>query len=169
MREKIKNEKVIFAREYASRLHNLQRYGKHLFIKHLNDVYKVATRMEVEDEAILVSCFLFNTVEENKVTIGQISYQFGKEVADIVNRVTNNLGSNPQETAQKTYPKIKGNEKATILKLSERIAKVEMTINEKDHNLVRNYQQEYKKFKELLKTDGIADKFWNHLDKLLSK
>lgn len=168
MREKVKNhQSTIFAKEFAARHLGLKFHGEMLFIKHLNDVYKVMKRFNVEDETILMACYLKNFLEETNVPLGEIAFTFGKEVADIVNRLTHNEGSNKVETLTKTYAKIKGHEAATIVKLCERISDVEVALSEKKHNQIRIYQQDYRLMKELMFVDGIAAKMWDKLDQLL--
>lgn len=154
------------AKEFAIKKHGPQMYGDFPYSKHLNDVYNVAKRFKIEDPSILVACYLHDTVEDTKTELNEIHIYFGEEVRDIVYRVTNEEGSNRKETAEKTYPKIKGHLKATHVKLCDRIANMESSLKTKNHNKFKMYKQEFKKFKELVYQEGIAENLWAHLEEL---
>lgn len=157
------------AKEFATKKHGTQKYGDHPYVKHLNDVYNVARRFKIEDPSVLVACYLHDTVEDTKTQLSEINLLFGEDVRDIVFRVTNEEGSNRKETAEKTYPKIKGNPKATQVKLCDRIANMEFSIRDKNHNKFKMYKQEFKKFKELVYEKGLSENLWAHLEKLCAE
>ena len=167
MREKVKStQEVIHAKEFANKAHNLQMVGKKLFITHLNDVHRIATQFGILDEDVLVACYLKSVVDETKIPMSQIQYMFGKNVLDIIERVTHDVSSTREENLIKTYAKIKGHEGATLVKLCDMTAIVEQAISEKNHNQLRQLNRDYRKMKECMIVPGIGDLLWNHLDYL---
>lgn len=157
------------AKLFAIKSHKNQMYGEHPYSKHLEDVYKTALRFGIKDENILASCYLHDVVEDTKTSLLHIKIFFNDDIMDIVRRVTNEPAPNRKEMAIKTYPKIRGHEKATIVKLCDRISNVENCIYEKNHNKFKMYSQEFKKFKEFIYVPGISDDLWVHLETLFEK
>lgn len=154
------------AQALATTSHKDQRYGNHPYIKHLADVVIALQRFGVQDEALLVAGWLHDAVEDTNTTINHIELMFGKRVADLVYRVTNEEGKNRKERHEKTYPKIQGNDDAITLKLADRIANVEASLQE-DKGKLQMYSKEYVEFRSKLFKSGSHDAMWRHLDFLL--
>ena len=76
------------------------------------------------DESIIIGTILHDTLEDTTLSYNDIKKAFGKEVAEIVYCVTDELGRNRNERKEKTYPKIKANWKATVVKICDRIANI---------------------------------------------
>lgn len=83
--------------------------------------------------------------------------------------VTNEPGINRAEKASKTYPKIVTNWKSIGLKLSDRIANTEYSLNAAGRgSLLKMYTKEYPKFREALKANSPEelDKMWEYLESI---
>jgi (p)ppGpp synthase/HD superfamily hydrolase len=155
------------AQAYASVKHKDQQYGENEpYVKHLAHVAEVLRRFKFDAEDLQVAAWLHDTVEDTDATITQIEMMFGRNVADIVGRVTNEPGKNRKERHAKTYPKIQASLDATTLKLADRIANVESSV-ESDDKKLQMYRKEHKAFKSLLYSSGVHDGMWRHLDFLI--
>lgn len=118
-----------------------------------------------ELETLMMATYLHDVLEDTDVKYKQIYNEFGLEVAEVVYRVTDELGRNREERHIKTYPKIKECRLASIIKLCDRIANVEYS-KETNSTMFRKYLREYEGFKQGIYVEGIADSLWNHLDHL---
>lgn len=72
-----------------------------------------------------------------------------------------NLPEFSKEKKQKTYPKIRSNPDAIIIKLADRIANVEWG------GMTDMYTKEFAEFQDVLRIKDHATKMWEHLEKLL--
>lgn len=154
------------AQAFASVKHEGQKYGEEPYTKHLAHVAEVLRRFKFDDEDLQVAAWLHDSVEDTDATLTQIEMMFGRRVADIVGRVTNEPGKNRKERHAKTYPKIQKSMDATTLKLADRIANVENSIETATKQLGM-YRKEHESFKALLHKDGVHDAMWRHLDFLI--
>lgn len=154
------------AEAFASVKHGDQKYGEQPYIKHLAHVAEVLRRFKFDDEDLQVAAWLHDSVEDTDATITQIEMMFGRRVADIVGRVTNEPGKNRKERHAKTYPKIQKSLDATTLKLADRIANVESSVEDASDKLGM-YRKEHEAFKSLLYKDGVHNAMWRHLDFLI--
>ncbi len=84
----------------------------------------------------------------------------------LVYAVTTEDGQNRAERNKKTYPKIRSTPNAVQLKLADRIANVEASLSNNPKKL-KMYKEEYSEFQLALKTSGVAEPMWNHLELLL--
>lgn len=155
------------AQALAANAHAEQKYGEGPYTQHLEHVVSVLLRFGVRDEAMLVAGWLHDTVEDTDVTLEQIELMFGKTVADLVYRVTNEDGKNRKERHEKTYPKIQASEDAITLKLADRIANVEASIEMNDEGKLKMYSKEYAGFRSKLYNRGSHSNMWRHLDFLI--
>jgi guanosine-3',5'-bis(diphosphate) 3'-pyrophosphohydrolase len=137
------------AEEFARLVHRNQSYGELPYVEHLKEVYLTLLDFRVRDEIILAASWLHDSIEDTETTYETLEIQFGKEVADLVQAVTNEKGSNRKEILEKTALKIKSNEKALILKLADRIVNTEFSIDNNE-NLYKMYEKEFHLFTELL-------------------
>jgi|ERR1035437_3989833 (p)ppGpp synthase/HD superfamily hydrolase len=155
------------AQSFAETAHGDQKYGEEPYIVHCKAVAMVLCRFGCTDEHMLSAAFLHDVVEDTDVNINQIALVFGKTVADLVYRVTNEPGANRMAKHIATYPKIKSSYDATMLKLADRIANVEASAS--DPGKMKMYVKEWPFFKESLYTPGVHEPMWKHLTKLLEK
>lgn len=155
------------AQSFAENAHGDQKYGEEPYMVHLKAVAMVLCRFGCTDEHMLSAAFLHDVVEDTDVNINQIALVFGKTVADLVYRVTNEPGANRQARHVATYPKIKDSCDATMLKLADRIANTEASAQDPDK--MKMYKKEWAFFKESLYTPGVHEAMWKHLTKLMEK
>jgi (p)ppGpp synthase/HD superfamily hydrolase len=156
------------AQALAATAHKDQTYGETLpYVKHLADVVGVLKRFNINDEDLLVAGWLHDVVEDTDTTVNQVELMFGRRVADLVHRVTNEEGKNRRERHEKTYPKIQASDDAITLKLADRIANIEASYELNDEGKMEMYAKEYKGFRTKLYKPGVHDAMWRHLDFLI--
>jgi (p)ppGpp synthase/HD superfamily hydrolase len=152
---------------FAATKHKDQKYGENApYTEHLAHVAEVLRRFKQDSEDLQVAAWLHDTVEDTDATLSQIELLFGRNVADLVGRVTNEPGKNRKERLEKTYPKIQASRDATTLKLADRIANVERSV-QGDEKKFEMYKKEYSNFKTLLQKEGEHEAMWRHLDFLI--
>jgi len=150
---------------FAIKAHDRQMYGEFPYSTHLSDVYGVLLEFEILDKEILFASWLHDTLEDTHHSYNDVKVLAGENVAEIVYAVTDELGRNRKERHEKTWPKIKANEKAMILKQAYMVANIRMGIREKS-SLRKMYRKEYPAFREFFYPLG-NEKLWNELDILL--
>jgi hypothetical protein len=150
------------AREFAIMSHGAQKYGIKPYEAHLQHVNRILRQtLLAKDPNLSAASWLHDVVEDTSVTLEEIKIKFGPEVADIVWRVTDEVGRTRKERKIKTYPKIKGHRGATIIKLCDRIANVEASITLPEK--LKMYSGEYAEFRLNLYVPGVADSLWRRL------
>jgi guanosine-3',5'-bis(diphosphate) 3'-pyrophosphohydrolase len=164
------------ARSLATRLHAFQIYGDGLpYDYHLEAVVDVLKFFGFKDENIIASAWLHDVLEDTSINYAYLVREFNKEIADMVYAVTGELGKNRKERHQKTYPKIKGNSLATVLKLADRIANVKYSyFSSSTHDKFNMYRAEHKEFEEgvrhidpSIKTN--CTKMWEYLEDIFKR
>lgn len=155
-----------FVKFYASVKHAGQTYSSGLpYTHHLAAVEAVLRRFGTFDEAMLVSAWLHDVVEDTGTKLKEIEEMFGVGVAKLVHAVTNEEGANRKIRHALTYPKTReAGPLAVRLKLADRIANVEA-----GGKLVGMYQKEHEDFRRALYTSGQNEDMWNHLNKLMAE
>lgn len=153
----------------AEKAHNNQTYDIYPYIYHIRQVVKIAEELGF-DESIVVACALHDTLEDTELSFNDLKKAFGEEVAEIVYCVTDELGRNRNERKAKTYPKIQGNWKATIVKICDRIANVNQS-KEYNKRLFEMYRKEHDLFcTSLMSKDHPhieTNKAWQKLNLLM--
>lgn len=153
----------------ADKAHANQTYDIYPYGFHIRQVVKIAEELGY-DESIIVASALHDTLEDTELSYNDLKKAFGEEVAEIVYSVTDELGRNRNERKLKTYPKIKANWKATVVKICDRIANMQQS---KDYNkeLFEIYQNEHEIFcKSIMSKDhpqAETSKAWHKLNKLV--
>lgn len=159
-------ERALMVAEIA---HRNQIYDIYPYMYHINQVVKIAEDFGY-DESIIVACVLHDTLEDTTISYDDIKKAFGEEVAEIVYCVTDELGRNRGERKDKTYPKIKGNWKATVVKICDRIANVTQS-KEYCQKLYEMYQKEHHIFQRGISSpdhpEAELNKAWCLLNKLI--
>ena len=132
----------------ADRVHSGQTYDIYPYGYHIRQVVKLAEEMGY-DESIVVAAALHDSLEDTDLSYNDIKKAFGEEVAEIVYCVTDELGRDRKERKSKTYPKIRSNWKACVVKICDRIANVTQA---KLYNprLFKMYQDEHAEFQKQL-------------------
>lgn len=129
---------------FAEKAHKDQLYGNLPYLNHLKSTASIAYDLGY-DETIIVSCILHDILEDTNVTYTELKQQFGKEIAEIVYCVTDELGRNRYERKTKTYQKTRDNWKAVIVKICDRLANLRHSA-EHSPNLLTMYLKEHDDF-----------------------
>lgn len=153
----------------ASNAHADQKYGGLPYHYHLKQVVKTSIRMGYP-EKIQVACALHDVLEDTDVPYSMIKRAFGKEVAEIVYDVTDELGRNRRERKRKTYSKTAKNVDAVAVKLCDRISNLNHSFSS-DESILDMYISEHDEFKQKLYriNDKYNQKAWEELDELIEK
>ena len=147
--------------------HGTQTYDGKPYFYHLEQVVDVLKDFGFTDDKYVIAGYLHDALEDTSLSYNDIKNQFGEEIAEIVYCVTDELGRNRKERKSKTYPKIRSNPDAIIVKLADRLANLTNSMKHKPH-MADMYRNEYDRFKrELFTPDTEADLLWIELDNLL--
>lgn len=166
------HELIKKAMAFVTKKHMSQTYSNcYPYFKHPEDVYNVLIEFgfkedNPEDLPILVSGWLHDTMEDTSTSYTDLKNEFGIEIAEIVYCMTDELGRNRKEKKAKTYPKIRSNSKAIIVKVADRIANVRFGISEKSSQL-EMYKKEFEEFQYNLRIYKHIEPMWECLTKLL--
>jgi len=152
----------------AELVHKGQTYDIYPYAYHVKRVAEIAEILGF-DEEIVIGCILHDVLEDTHLSFNDIKKAFGKNIAEIVFCVTDELGRNRTEKHAKTYPKIRGNWKATAVKICDRIAN---TIQSKEYNKDKflMYKNEYAEFRNAIQcTEHPIDvlKAWEYLERIM--
>lgn len=153
----------------AEKAHANQSYGIYPYIYHLKQVVKVASDLGY-GETILVACALHDILEDTELSYNDIKRAFGEYVAEAVYCVTDELGRNRRERKEKTYPKIKSNHSAVVVKICDRIANIEHS-KVYDSHMYKMYLKESSQFYDSLyskdQPEHIISIAWNRYRKVV--
>lgn len=153
------------AEEFAVQMHRGQLYGKKDYSAHLRDVVKILRNFGA-DEIVTCAGWLHDVIEDTPIGADILEKEFGAEITSIVLAVTDKPGKNRRERQEKTYPAIKNNEKALLVKLADRIANTENS-KQQGGSYWAMYQKEYPFFRGILyspEVKGTAKQLWEQLD-----
>jgi (p)ppGpp synthase/HD superfamily hydrolase len=165
---------VVKAHRLAKEWHGEQMYGDKPYIHHCEMVVRVLEMFEWGDDMELLSAaLLHDTMEDARITHAKLMDEFSESIADLVQLVTDKQGRNRRERHERTYPLIRGNKRATALKLADRIANVIQCRLYSNEGLLAMYQKEHNDFKAMLIDPAIScaklDMMWNYLNNLLAE
>ena len=158
---------------YASNLHadrNLL-YDDEPYKVHLTAVYAVLEPFFIDNYLVMQAALCHDLLEDTGITYNDLKAAVGAEVADVVYDVTNELGKNRQERAERTYPKIAANPLAVIVKVADRIANMNHS-KITGSTMFNKYCAEYSKFRSSLYNVKHLDQYpalgqlWAILDQL---
>jgi guanosine-3',5'-bis(diphosphate) 3'-pyrophosphohydrolase len=156
-------QKIANARRYAVRAHGNQTYGDEFpYHLHLQAVESVMLRLGILDFEMRMAAWLHDVLEDTDATYEELELYFGTRVAQMVAAVTEPKGGNRKWRHEQTYPHIRGNTDATVLKLCDRIANVESSGHK-----AWMYVKEHDEFKKALYLKGEHEELWAHLDGVL--
>lgn len=177
MQEIDKLEKVvkfcINAHTYNTKSGKPQRWGEFKYFVHLERVAQCLIQFGILDDDLILAAYGHDLLEDTNVTVEDMRRAgFTETAIDVVQRVTDEPGKNRRERKAKTYPKIRGHQGATAVKLADRIVNVEHSLQ--DGNYLDMYVKEYKSFEDGIK--GEIDppylsigKMWEHLNRLIDQ
>lgn len=161
------------AQEIVTQRHcweNHQRYQSLPYTHHLQTVANFVTGYAVIEELpmdevqdLILAGWLHDTVEDTKTKLKEIEELFGLRVAALVGAVTNEPGENRRARHAATYPKIRAEPHAVLLKLCDRLANVQA-----GGGMLKVYRREQEDFRRALQTPGQYDILWGVLERALS-
>ena len=171
---KVKTNIVDTARLFAIRNHAIagNSYDNQGYIVHLQMVANTAEFFAYElDQSISVveviaAAWSHDLIEDTSLSYTDVRKVIGTFAADIVYDVTNELGKNRKEKAQKTYPKIAKNPLAVFIKMADRISNATYSKEHDNTSMYLMYQKEYPSFRRDIKQNDMYPDMWEHLDKL---
>jgi len=156
-------------RNYAIEKHGDQKYGERPYIYHLDMVYEESLSHGLPP-VVSVASFLHDVLEDTDTCYAEIEQEFeSKELADLIECVTDEPGKNRKERKAATYSKIKANRDAVALKLCDRIANVRSCLIDKNTSLLSMYQKEQAEFEAQLKEKDEYPSLWAELDRLIKE
>ena len=151
----------------------LHMYGnKPYFDGHLTKVVEVAKRyiyLIREDlrDSVLAACWAHDTIEDTRVTYNDVKEVLGEEVAELVYALTNEKGKSRKTRAgDKYYRGIRTTPRATFVKLADRIANIEASIDS-GGRMLDLYRKEHAEFCNQLYDDEYG-LMWDRIEILLT-
>lgn len=174
---------LLDARQHTAYLHRNEPYGKHPYIVHLDDVLMNTLRF-VKDNASAIKDVLeyFNvskfdlaraslfhdSTEDGRLTYNDLKKAYGHNVAELVFAVSNGDGRNREERAACTFPKMRAFPPAIILKLSDRLANLTRS-KENKSSMFDKYTSEHSKYvDELYEHSPFAISLWHSIEDVLA-
>ncbi|SRR3989304_4125001 len=160
-----------FAVEFSTKAHFLKSYGNLPYQAHLFDVEYVIVKFGYGEETVegyenRIAALLHDTIEDSIYNYSDVKKIFGINVAEMVYLCTDFRGRNrKQRKPDALYEEMKGNPRAVIIKLADRIANVMFSIESGE--MIDTYKKEHNHFKESLYTPGVGEEMWKCLDLLL--
>jgi (p)ppGpp synthase/HD superfamily hydrolase len=159
---------IKLAQEYATRVHAAQTYDQYPYFHHLEAVYNVLIRAGFKEDDqqaldILTAAWLHDALEDTTTSYSDLKKLFGLNVAEMVFCVTDELGRNRKERHAKTYPKVRSNTNAIILKLADRVANMLHSISTDNRDKLKMYIEEFPEFQTQLRLYKHADVLWDDL------
>lgn len=163
------------AKEIALRAHADQKYGHCPYVVHLEKVQEILREFGYDAvvaparsfaEAVCAAGWVHDVLEDTDFSWEVIRQELGEEVFDIAWRVTDEPGQTRDERKQKTYPKIRGHQGATIVKLADRIANLESGLEARNRHLEK-YLRESAGFRGSLFVQGVGGALWKRYDDLI--
>ncbi len=172
-------DKVAIAEKFASMMHadKGMTYDHKPYSYHLKRVVHWLLRFGVIDRDILAAGWLHDILEDTGVSANMLVEMFGLKTARLVWAVTDEPGANRKERKALTYPKIRGMNDATQLKLADRLANVENSIDTRNERMFLMYLKEHREFSsELFQMKNLTtelrdmwQEYVNMMDKGLEK
>jgi (p)ppGpp synthase/HD superfamily hydrolase len=155
------------ASQFARRAHAGQHYGGEDFHQHhLARVVSTLRKFGEDNPVLLAAAWLHDTIEDTDVTVEDIRGEFGDDVADLVWRLTDEQGGSRKERHHRTHLKIRGRSDAVRVKLADRIANFEASIEHRSH-LRGMYRKQYPQFVADLYRPGEWEEMWNYLNQII--
>jgi (p)ppGpp synthase/HD superfamily hydrolase len=134
-------------------------------------VVNVLKAVGEEDQDVLAAAWCHDLLEDTALNYNDLKGVIGERASDIVYDVTNELGKNRKERAEKTYPKIAKNPLAIRVKLADRIANMEFS-KQSGSGMFEKYCKESDSFHDALMkltplSDDVAWDLWWKLGEIV--
>ena len=160
-------------KEYAIKCHTdtCHYYDTHLYSYHLQMVVDVANKFihlipEKDRDVVISSAWCHDLIEDTRNTHSDVLKATSLEVAEIVYALTNEKGKTRKERAnEKYYAGIRNTTYATFVKLCDRIANIQYSMNQRSR-MLEMYRKETPDFINKL-YDEKYDEMFEHLEILV--
>ena len=156
------------ALSFAEIVHQYKLYNGKKYMNHIMDCYNLGLEYCLTED-LLIPIILHDVLKTDQTLYSQIKKKFGKEVAEIVYSVTDELGRNRKERRGKTYPKI-NNSKSITVKLIDRLANVSHSYNTDNLKKLKLYKKENDELLKILNNNdhcAINYLIFNDIEELL--
>lgn len=157
---------------YAMEMHGEQKYAKSApYIVHCIGVSNVASRFgfRVDDVRfgyfVHMGCVGHDIIEDTDAKYQDVEHRFGAVIAEVIYLLADEKGRDRAEKNAKTWPEIRKNDVARVVKLCDRIFNMETSLSNRARQLDR-YVSEYYGFRTALCLEGEHKELWDYLDKL---
>lgn len=151
------------ARELAQACHQGQTYGRSLpYTYHLRRVVCTLQEFGVREPELLAAGWLHDVLEDTNLTRTELALQVGERVTELVWRVTNEPGPNRRSRHALTYPKLRQDADAVLLKLADRTANVRASAQ--TPSMLQLYRDEHPAFRAALYQPGQHEAAWHQLE-----
>jgi (p)ppGpp synthase/HD superfamily hydrolase len=137
----LEQKAYLFAKQY----HRDQKYGEHPYTYHLGAVVNILESAGLQSDEWTCAGWLHDVVEDTIATHAMVRAEFNEEVHRLVYCVTGH-GRNRKERNADIYDKLDEYPPARNLKLADRIANVEHSINSGNVDKFSMYYQEHLTF-----------------------
>lgn len=157
-------EDLVKARQLAEKYHAGHMYGDKPYIYHLDAVERILINFGFGGNLVLLSAGRLHDIFENTSLDPESLSECGipDSVIDVVCNVTDEPGVNRAERKRRTYPKIRASRRASIIKISDRIANVQAG------DKIEMYRKEQKDFREGIYNEDFDLNFmWDYLELIL--
>ncbi len=157
----------------ALKHHYGQEYGEgKSYMTHLYDVVVVLTQYNYTDPTTIAAAWLHDIIEDTPCGYHDVKEATNSAVADIVYALTDELAKNRKGRKEKTLPKLRGNNWASVIKVADWIANVRESYRSSPKKL-QMYQKDYQAFAEAAKPKDPGDAcqsmtMWDELEELLA-
>lgn len=122
-----------------------------------NTVKRFSSAVPLEVE---IASILHDIVEDTSFDLNLVRQNFGDKVSDLVWRLTDEPGLSRIERKSKTYPKIRMDKWAILIKLADRY------VNTLGSEKKEMYQKEFASFKKNLYISNMWETPWSELEKI---
>ena len=155
-------DKLDMSKQYAIKQHKGQyrKNNKTPYWHHLQDVVKNLEMMGIEDESILCSGWLHDSIEDTSSDFDDVSKHFGKKIAQIVSDLTKETRL-PKNQQEKNYLKQLSNSswQSKVVKFADILANVSDLKNSELNRMQKIVQVKYKiKYLNEIKSGIIQNK-----------
>lgn len=138
---------------------------------HLEAVQAVLARFGIDDEVVRAAAWLHDVLEDNpNVHRADLERSLPEDVVAIVDACTDGEGQSREERKMRPLRLIPQVHNAVLVKLADRIANVEASIEDHHDDRVAMYRLEHDTFVESLRespSTPSAQPMWSHLEQLL--
>lgn len=157
-------------REYGLKCHNQTNhyYDNHPYGVHLQQVYNIAVRFihlipEEQRDNVLAACWVHDVIEDCRQTYNDVLKATNETIAELAYALTNEKGKNRKERANdKYYNGIRLTPNAIFIKLCDRIANYQYSIDQITSNMALKYKKEMWEFVKNL-YDAKYQEMFDHL------